>query len=90
MNAIDRKFQKLNSKLDILAADSNVADIHKDGLLASGEASAMITGLMGGKGALPDGTDLNNVTHGGVYYLPPNVIIKIALLLVQLEIIGCS
>lgn len=70
MNAIDREFQKLNSKLDIIAADFNVAGVHKDGLLASGEASAMLTGLMGGKGSLPDGTDTNTVTHGGFYYLP--------------------
>lgn len=69
-NTISKKFKQLNNKIDILKDEVGVADVEKDGLFDKNEASAMITGVMGGKGSLPDGTDINTVTHGGFYYLP--------------------
>lgn len=69
-NTISKKFKQLNNKIDILKDEVGVADVEKDGLFDKNETSAMITGVMGGKGSLPDGTDINTVTHGGFYYLP--------------------
>lgn len=69
-NIISKKFKQLNNKIDILKDEVGVADVEKDGLFDKNEASAMITGVMGGKGSLPDGTDIDTITHGGFYYLP--------------------
>lgn len=70
MNNISKLIKALNAKFDVYKNDLNVADVSLDGLLDKSEASAMITGIVGGKGPLPDGTNLDEATHGGVYYLP--------------------
>lgn len=69
-NTISKKFKQLNNKIDILKYEVGVADVGEDGLVDKNEVSAMITGVMGGKGSLPDGTDIDTVMHGGSYYLP--------------------
>lgn len=61
--------KKLETKINIQAAEYGVADSHSDGFMAKSEATAMQAGLLGGKGALADGTDLNTIKHGGIYYL---------------------
>lgn len=63
-------FRSLSSKIDVIANEYGIADVARDGFLDKREASAMITGLSGGKGALASGTDIDDVDHGGSYYLP--------------------
>lgn len=64
----------MNNKIEIYKNDITLADIELDGLLSKKEASAMITGIMGGKGALANETDLDTVTHGGAYFVPQGLV----------------
>lgn len=70
MNSLVDKIKQLDLKADILKDDLLVADINRDGLLDKKEAAAMITGFLGGKGSLANGTDFNDIQYGGIYYLP--------------------
>lgn len=67
---VKHAIEALNAKMNVLEGERNIADIGLSGLFDKKEASAMITGLMGGKGALADNTDLDTVKYGGAYYLP--------------------
>ena len=70
MNSLVDKIKQLDLKANILKDDLLVADINRDGLLDKKEAAAMITGFLGGKGSLANGTDFNDIKYGGIYYLP--------------------
>lgn len=69
-NNIEKSIQALNGKIDVIAGELNLTGTNMDGLFDKREVNAMLTGLLGGKGALADNTDLNSVDRGGIYYLP--------------------
>lgn len=69
-NNIEKSIQALNGKMGVIAGELNLTGPNMDGLFDHHEYAAMITGLLGGKGALPNETDLNDVNYGGTYYLP--------------------
>lgn len=67
---LKRAIQKLHNEIKVVANEHVLADVATDGLFPKEESSAMITGLLGGKGMLDNGTDIDKVSHGGIYYLP--------------------
>lgn len=70
LSIIESKLKQLDEKINVQSNEIGLADVGVDGYFDHNEAPAMITGVMGGKGSLPDKTDVDTVTHGGLYYLP--------------------
>lgn len=63
------RFRMLDNKINIYLNEFDKVDPGKDGLIPATEGSATITGLLGGKGFVDNGTSLDDVTHGGIYFL---------------------
>lgn len=66
------KFKEFDRKLNVIANEHGEVGPGVNGLVPNSECNAMITGVLGGKGFVSDGTNLDNVTHGGVYFLNPD------------------
>lgn len=69
-NKLKQAIAKLHQEINVIKNEYGLADVATDGLFAKEESAGMITGLLGGKGTLDNGVDLDKVDHGGIYYLP--------------------
>ncbi|MFD1317030.1 hypothetical protein [Loigolactobacillus zhaoyuanensis] len=65
-----KKIKQLEAQIEVMTNEYGTVDVAMDGLMPKEESAPVITGLMGGKGALANGTDIDDVMHGGSYYLP--------------------
>lgn len=65
-----KKIKQLEAQIKVMTNEYGTVDIAIDGLVPKKEGGPVVTGLMGGKGALANGTDIDDVMHGGSYYLP--------------------
>lgn len=75
-NVILEKLKSIEHKLDVQVNEFGPVSPGVDGLVPLEEAAAISNGALGGKGFLPDGTDINDVTHGGTYFLNPDYTYK--------------
>jgi len=75
-NTILAKLTALDRKISVIAAEHAPVSSGLDGLVPAAEAAAISGGALGGKGFLPDGTDINSVVHGGTYFLNPDYTYK--------------
>lgn len=70
MTSIKEYLNKINYKIEAMANDVSLVDINKNGLMPASDTAPVLNGIPGARGALASGTDLNNVTFGGSYFIP--------------------
>lgn len=69
-----KKIKQLEAQIKVMTNEYGTVDIAIDGLVPKKEGGPVVTGIMGGKGALANETDLDTVTHGGAYFVPQGLV----------------